>query len=176
MNTTRLFLLSGLSLFALSTAANATLQEAEDAIRKINIDPTETVNYVAQVAFEEIIVMTNNKYRYNNRYQFSFNQKIDNRQYKSNQLSGITLHLLTAYSGEVDDLALSLKAATEKSVIVRLSDDYAYLSETEEMKKIESFLQRPDLTSLNDYEIISATKRKERNDKAKRIKIISVWL
>ena len=145
-------------------------QEAEDAIRKINIDPTETVNYVAQVAFEEIIVMANNKYRYNNRYQFSFNQKIDNRQYKSNQLSNITLHLLTAYSGEIDDLALSLKAATEKSVIVRLSDDYAYLSETEEMKKIESFLQRPDLTSLNDYEIISATKRKERNDKAKRIK------
>lgn len=32
MNKTRLFLLSGLSLFALSTAANATLQEAEDAI------------------------------------------------------------------------------------------------------------------------------------------------
>ncbi len=145
-------------------------QEAEDAIRKINIDPTETVNYVAQVAFEEIIAMANNKYRYNNRYQFSFNQKIDNRQYKSNQLSNITLHLLTAYSGEIDDLALSLKAATEKSVIVRLSDDYAYLSETEEMKKIESFLQRPDLTSLNDFEIISATKRKERNDKAKRIK------
>ena len=145
-------------------------QEAEDAIRKINIDPTETVNYVAQVAFEEIIAMVNNKYRYNNRYQFSFNQKIDNRQYKSNQLSNITLHLLTAYSGEIDDLALSLKAATEKSVIVRLSDDYAYLSETEEMKKIENFLQRPDLTSLNDYEIISATKRKERNDKAKRIK------
>ena len=145
-------------------------QEAEDAIRKINIDPTETVNYVAQVAFEEIIAMVNNKYRYNNRYQFSFNQKIDNRQYKSNQLSNIALHLLTAYSGEIDDLALSLKAATEKSVIVRLSDDYAYLSETEEMKKIESFLQRPDLASLNDYEIISATKRKERNDKAKRIK------
>lgn len=145
-------------------------QEAEDAIRKINIDPAETVNYVAQVAFEEIIAMVNNKYRYNNRYQFSFNQKIDNRQYKSNQLSNITLHLLTAYSGEIDDLALSLKAATEKSVIVRLSDDYAYLSETEEMKKIESFLQRPDLTSLNDFEIISATKRKERNDKAKRIK------
>lgn len=34
MNKTRLFLLSGISLFALSTAANATLQEAEDAIRE----------------------------------------------------------------------------------------------------------------------------------------------
>lgn len=33
MNKTRLFLLSGISLFALSTAANATLQEAVDAIK-----------------------------------------------------------------------------------------------------------------------------------------------
>lgn len=145
-------------------------QEAENAIRGINIDPTETVNYVAQVAFEEIIVMTNNKYRYSNRYQFSFNQKIDDRFYKNNQSNRISLHLLTAYSGEVDELALSMRAAKEKNVIIRLSDDFAYLSETEEMKKIESFLQRPDLASLTDYEIICANKRKERNEKAKRIK------
>lgn len=145
-------------------------QEAENAIRGINIDPTETVNYVAQVAFEDIIVMTNNKYRYSNRYQFSFNQKIDDRFYKNNQSNRISLHLLTAYSGEVDELALSMRAAKEKNVIIRLSDDFAYLSETEEMKKIESFLQRPDLASLTDYEIICANKRKERNEKAKRIK------
>ncbi len=145
-------------------------QEAENAIRGINIDPTETVNYVAQVAFEEIIVMTNNKYRYSNRYQFSFNQKIDDRFYKNNQSNRISLHLLTAYSGEIDELALSMRAAKEKNVIIRLSDDFAYLSETEEMKKIESFLQRPDLASLTDYEIICANKRKERNEKAKRIK------
>lgn len=145
-------------------------QAAEDAIRKMHVDPTDIVNYIAQVAFEEIVVLPNNKYRYNHRYQFSFNQKIDNRAYKSNQASNISLHLLTAYSGEIDEIALSLKAATEKSVIVRLSDDYAYISETEDMKKIESFLQKPDLASMNDYEIISATKRKERNEKARRIK------
>lgn len=145
-------------------------QAAEDAIRKMHVDPTDIVNYIAQVAFEEIVVLPNNKYRYNHRYQFSFNQKIDNRAYKSNQASNISLHLLTAYSGEIDEIALSLKATTEKSVIVRLSDDYAYISETEDMKKIESFLQKPDLASMNDYEIISATKRKERNEKARRIK------
>ncbi len=145
-------------------------QEAENAIRGINIDPTETVNYVAQVAFEEIIVMTNNKYRYSNRYQFSFNQKVDDRFYKNNQSNRISLHILTAYSGETDEIALSMRAAKEKNIIIRLSDDFAYLSETEEMKKIESFLQRPDLASLTDYEIICANKRKERNEKARRIK------
>ncbi len=66
-------------------------QEAENAIRNIYIDPTETVNHVAQVAFEEVIVMPNNKYRYSNRYQFSFNTKIDDRFYKNNNANGITL-------------------------------------------------------------------------------------
>ena len=60
------------------------------------------------------------KYKYNNRYQFSFNQKIDNRQYKSNQTSGITLHLLTAYSGEADDIAYAEE-------IKALADLYAVL-------------------------------------------------
>lgn len=145
-------------------------QEAENAIRSIYIDPTDTVNHVAQVAFEEVIVLTNNKYRYSNRYQFSFNTKIDDRFYKSNSANGITLHLLTAYSGESDALALGMLSMTEKSVVVRMSDNYPYLTETESMKKIEAFLNKPELTALTDYEVIQANKRKERNEIAKRVK------
>ncbi len=145
-------------------------QEAENAIRNIYIDPTDTVNYVAQVAFEEVIVMPNNKYRYSNRYQFPFNTKIDDRFYKNNSANGITLHLLTAYSGEEDDIALGMLSAQEKSVVVRMSDNYPYLTETEGMKKIEAFLNKPELTALTDYEVIQANKRKERSEIAKRVK------
>ena len=145
-------------------------QEAENAIRSIYIDPTDTVNHVAQVAFEEVIVMPNNKYRYSNRYQFSFNTKIDDRFYKNNNANGITLHLLTAYSGEEDDLALGMLSAQERSVVVRMSDSYPYLTETESMKKIEAFLNKPELTALTDYEVIQANKRKERSEIAKRVK------
>ncbi len=145
-------------------------QEAENAIRSIYIDPTDTVNHVAQVAFEEVIVMPNNKYRYSNRYQFSFNTKIDDRFYKNNSANGITLHLLTAYSGEENDLALGMLSAQEKSVVVRMSDNYPYLTETESMKKIEAFLNKPELTALTDYEVIQANKRKERSEIAKRVK------
>lgn len=143
-------------------------QEAENIIRNISIDPAETVNYVAQLAFEEVIVLPNNKYKYNNRYQFTFHQKIDDRFYRNHPSNTIGLHLLTAYSGESDDLALGMLSAAEKSVVVRLSDDYAYLSETEEMKKIESFLNKPDLTNLLDYDVIRANKQKERNERSKR--------
>ncbi len=145
-------------------------QEAENAIRNIYIDPTDTVNHVAQVAFEEVIVMPNSKYRYSNRYQFSFNTKIDDRFYKNNSANGITLHLLTAYSGEENDLALGMLSAQEKSVVVRMSDSYPYLTETESMKKIEAFLNKPELTALTDYEVIQANKRKERSEIAKRVK------
>lgn len=145
-------------------------QEAENAIRSIYIDPTQIVNHIAQVAFEEVIVMPNSKYRYSNRYQFPFNTKIDDRFYKNNSANGITLHLLTAYSGEEDELALGMLSTQENSVLVRMSDSYPYLAETESMKKIEEFLNKPDLTTLTDYEIIQANKRKERTETAKRIK------
>ncbi|SNU04610.1 hypothetical protein SAMN06297422_101152 [Lachnospiraceae bacterium] len=145
-------------------------QEAENAIRATHIDSSEVVNYIGQIAFDEVIAFPNSKYKYSNRYQFSFNQMIDDRFHKSNQSNSITLHLLTAYSGKEDEMVLSMLSAEEKSVVVRLSDNYAYITETEEMKKIEAFLNSPNSSTLTDYEIISANKRKERTEKAKRIK------
>lgn len=145
-------------------------QEAENAIRSIDIDPTIVVNYVGQVAFDEVIALPNNKYKYSNRYQFSFNQKIDDKFHRNNQANGIGLHLLTVYSGQEDATALGLLAAQEKSVVVRLSDDFAYLTETEEMKRIDTFLSKPDLKTLANYDEIAHAKRKERNEKTKRIK------
>ena len=144
-------------------------QDAENVIRTINIDPKDTVNYVASVAFEEAIALTNNKYKYNNRYQFGFNQQIDDRVIRSNPANHLTLHLLTAYCGKDDDLSLGLLSADEKSVVVRMSDDYAYLTETESMKKVEAFLGKPDLANLTNYEVIRINKQKERNDRVKRI-------
>ncbi len=144
-------------------------QEAENKIRSIHIDPKDVVTYVAQVVFDEIAVFPNSKYKYNNRYMFGFNQSIDDRTYKSNPGNNIGLHVLTAYSGQKDDTTLGLLALNEKSVVVRLSDDYPYLSETAEMKKIEAFLNDPSSATLTNFDIISTNKRKERNEKAKRI-------
>lgn len=144
-------------------------QEAEIRIQHYNIDPKDVVDYVAQIAFEEVIVFSNNKYRYNARYQFSFNQFIDDKAYRNNLSHKIGLKLLTAYSGKEDEVALGLLSYQEKCVVVRMSDDYAYLSEIDGMKKIEAFLNDPTSANLTDFEIISANKRKERSQKAKRV-------
>jgi hypothetical protein len=145
-------------------------QEAENAIRNIQVDPTDTVNYIAQVAFDEVIAFTNNKFKYSNRYQFSFNQKIDDRFYKNNQSQSISLHLLTAYSGEQSEIALAMLSGTEKSVVIRMSDDYAYLSEAEEMLKITKFLNKQDVGTVSNFEVIRIAKQKERKDKVERIR------
>lgn len=144
-------------------------QEAENRIRDINVDTKDVINYVAQIAFEEAIALTNSKYKHSARYQFGFNQQIDDRFIRSNPANHITLHLLTAYCGTDDEHSLSLLSAAEKSVVVRMSDDFPYLSETADMKKIESFLSKPDLTTLINYEVIRINKQKERNDRVKRI-------
>lgn len=145
-------------------------QEAENAIRSIDIDPSDIINYVAKVAFDEIIVIPNNKYSYSKRYQFSFNQKIDNRFYNNKQTQTISLHLLTAYSGEQSDIALAMLSSTENSVIIRLSDDYPYLEEINEMLKITKFINKQDVGSMNNYEVIRIAKQKERKDKVDRIR------
>lgn len=144
-------------------------QEAELRIQHYNIDPKDVVDYVAQVAFEEVIVFPNNKYRYNPRYQFSFNQLIDDKAYRNNVSHKIGLKLLTAYSGKEDEVALGMLSYQEKCVVVRMSDDYAYLTEIDGMKKIEAFLNDPTSTNLTDFDVISANKRKERSQKAKRV-------
>lgn len=66
-------------------------QDAENLIRTINIDPKDIVSYVASVAFEEAIALPNSKYKYNNRYQFGFNQQIDDRMIRSNPINHLTL-------------------------------------------------------------------------------------
>lgn len=145
-------------------------QEAENKIRSINIDSKETQNHIAAVAFEEVIALPNNKYKYSNRYSFSFNTQIDDRFYRNNSNNGITLKIMTAYSGDQSEAQLMMLSTTERSVIVRLDDSYPYIAETEMMKKIESFLNSPDLTTMTDYEVIQANKRKERKETSERAK------
>lgn len=144
-------------------------QEAEIRILHYNIDPKDIVDYVAQVAFEEVIVFPNNKYRVNSRYQFSFNQFIDDKAYRNNVSHKIGLKVLTAYSGKEDEISLGMLSYQEKCVVVRLSDEFMYLSEIEGMKRIEAFLNDPSSANLTDFEVISANKRKERSQKAKRV-------
>ena len=146
-------------------------QEAENKIRSINIDSKETQNHIAAVAFEEIIALPNNKYKYNNRYSFSFNTQIDDRFYRNNSSNGITLRIMTAYSGDKSEAQLSMLSTTENGVIVRLDDDYPYIAETEMMRKIESFLNSPDLATMSDYEVIRVNKQRERKEASDRVKM-----
>lgn len=146
-------------------------QEAENAIRSIHVESSEVVNYVANIVFDEILSFTNSKFKYDNRHMFLFNQQIDDRMYHNVNINdSIGLHILTAYSGKEDEYTLGTMSMTEKSIIVRLSDNYPYLSEIEEMMKIEAFLTKSEYSNLIDYDSIAAAKRRVRTDKAKRIK------
>ena len=146
-------------------------QEAENAIRKIHVEGSEVVNYVAKIVFDEILSFPNSRFKYDNRHMFLFNQQIDDRMYHNVNINDpIGLHILTAYSGKEDEYTLGTMSMTEKNVIARLSDKYPYLSEIEEMMRIESFLNKPDFANLIDFDTIAAAKRRVRTEKARRVK------
>lgn len=85
---------------------------------------------VSETIFEEIY--SENKYNYpllKNKYSFSFNQKLDDKPYKTNQNFEISLEILTsAYDTiEVTDTNLILKASQNNSVIVSIAEENSYL-------------------------------------------------
>ncbi|MGO5050909.1 BREX system P-loop protein BrxC [Lachnospiraceae bacterium LCP25S3_G4] len=138
-------------------------QDIEKAIRTESVDTGEVINQVAMVIFEDIY--KDKKYRYNNRYQFAFNQKVDDRFYKNNQSNGIGLHIMTAYSGENSDLGYGMLSAQEKSVVIRMCDDYNFLEEITEMLQITKFLNKATIGSTASYDTIRSGKQEERRAK-----------
>ena len=75
---------------------------------------------------------------------FAFNQKVDDRFFKSNQSNDIGVTIITPYGGDYADSALRLLSAQESSIIVKLPNDGTFLDEiTESIKYINFLIKMP---------------------------------
>ncbi|SEQ84346.1 hypothetical protein SAMN02910369_02521 [Lachnospiraceae bacterium NE2001] len=153
-------------------------QEIDREIENQPVEMAEVINKVSEMIFEDIY--SEKRYRYsspdgnnafNGRYNFSFNQTVDDRPYKSNQNYSIGLKILTPwYEQGSDDGTLRLVSGTGREVIVLLPNDSAFLEETRTYLKIEKFLRLNTSSQLSKYEMIKEAKRvemRERNANAK---------
>ena len=138
-------------------------QEIENVIRQQNVEMSEVINKVAEVIYEGIF--TDKRYRYpafNGRYAFGFNQYVDDRPYKVNQVNEIGLRILTPwYEGSTEDTTLRMMSGQDKEVLVVLPNDAAFLDEVRAHLQIEKFLRLNTSTQLAKYEEIKESKRKE---------------
>ncbi len=144
-------------------------QEINNAINNESVEMGEIIGEASTVIFEEIY--TEKKYRYSNRYMFAFNQKVDDRFFKSNQSNDIGVTIITPYGGDYVDSALRLLSAQESSIIVKLPNDGTFLDEITESIKIYKFLNKNASGARGSFDSIRRAKEDERIEKKDRIRI-----
>lgn len=147
-------------------------QEINREIENQNVEMAEVISKASELIFEDIF--SDKKYKYpafNGRYNFAFNQIVDDRPYKANQNHDIGVRVLTPGSdyGE-DETTLRMKSGQEHQVLVVLPNDYAFLNELRSALKIEKYLRLTTSNKLAKFEQIKEAKRvemRERNGNAK---------
>lgn len=149
-------------------------QEIYKLISAINIGLDEQKNLIAQMIFEDIYMEP--KYRlakFGNRYSFSFKQMVDEKIYKSNNDSCMTLRILTPDSDEntTDDGTMRFLSGQDDVVLVVLPQNRAFIEEIKSAAQIEHFLETGANGNFTKYDEIKPVKSRELSDKKQNARI-----
>lgn len=155
--------------------------EEQDINREIKnqiVDPGEVLDNAANRIFQEIY--PKNKYRYSNRYNFQFNQSIDNKKINNKEFD-IGMRIITPfYASDLNDSSQMtfeeenmhnvLKGLSESNneVIVHLLSDLTVFDEIKEALQIQKYLTKKSA----DLKVeLRSRKQEEYNDKIERIRL-----
>lgn len=147
-------------------------QDVNKEIQHIQVELGEIIQKISEVIFEDIY--PDKKYRYSSRYNFGFNQIIDDR-VRGAQNNEIGVKVITPYysGGELTDQELKMMSARENNLIVKLPMDPTFLEEMEEVLKIQTYLLRKGgTTSTQEIEEIKARKSREATERKERVKTL----
>lgn len=143
-------------------------QEINRAIEGEDVDPSEVNTKVSELIFDGIY--GEKKYRYsafNGRYQFGFNQVVDDRPYKANQNYDITLRILTPNSDDVaDETTMRMLSGQSRCVLVVLPNDRTFLDEISSALKIEKFIRFDATNTVTKFEQIKEAKKVEMRERS----------
>lgn len=142
-------------------------QEINRSIESQSIENVEIIAKISELIFDDLF--DDKKYRYpafNGRYQFAFNQVVDDRPYKANQGNDITLRILTPNSDDAgDDTTMRMLSGQSRSVLVVLPDDRSFIEEISAALKIEKFIRFDAANAITKYEQIKEAKKVEMRDR-----------
>ena len=120
-------------------------QDIERDIRNTFVDSANIVQNISQTLFSDLYITK--KFRYGNKYDFPFDQMVDDQ--VNGTLSGaIKLHIITDAYDQKSDAGFLLKSAHENEAIVVLSSNYPYFNEIESAMKIRKYVKTKNLTQL----------------------------
>ncbi|MFR6448202.1 MAG: BREX system P-loop protein BrxC [Peptoniphilus grossensis] len=119
-------------------------QDIEKEIQNEIVDQSEIIRVISEMIFEKIY--TNKKLRYNKKYDFEFDKKVDGVNY-GNPVDGLKLEILTIATSIIDKNEMSLMPRSYGQVTAVLSEK-DYYSFIENALKIEKFAKKKNIQIL----------------------------
>ena len=145
-------------------------QDINKAIQNETVELGEIINEVSGIIFQELI--KEQKYRFNARYNFQYNQIVDDRYFKNNQSADIGVRIITPYSDvDYNTEMLRMLSAQKNDIIVHLPNDSTFLDEITESMKIGKFITKQGVALAKTFESIKRAKQDELIEKKQRIRI-----
>ncbi|MBF8154005.1 BREX system P-loop protein BrxC [Exiguobacterium sp. TBG-PICH-001] len=145
-------------------------QDINREIKQMNIDEDvikrELANYIFQDLYED------KRFTYNKFYSFSFNQKMDEKNYGA-QTSTIGLHILSPLSDnyQKSDQEMMMMTSDSSEMVIKLGGSEAYVEEIEEALKIEEFRKKKNITQLpENIQNILNNKQAEVRERRRRVR------
>jgi hypothetical protein len=145
-------------------------QDVNREIKGIQIDEDltkrELANYIFQDLYDE------KKYRYSNVYSFSYNQKMDEKNY-GNQTASIGITILSPLSDHYgrSEQELMMMSSGSGELIIKLGGNESYIEEMEEVLKIEEYRKKKNITQLPEsIQNILNNKQAEVRERRRRVR------
>lgn len=146
-------------------------QDVNREIKNILVESSEVISKLGEVIFEEIY--PEKKFKYNSRYDFSFNQQIDDRP-RGKQDGEMGIRIITPFFdnyNEYGDQEFFGMSYDGRTVILRLPPDSSFWYEMEEILKFESYRTKTTSTTLaENIRAIIDNKTREQKTRKERVK------
>ncbi|MDR0628641.1 MAG: BREX system P-loop protein BrxC, partial [Treponema sp.] len=140
-------------------------QEVNREIERQNVSSAEVIKVVSDLLFDDII--GENKYRlskFGGRYNFSYNQIVDDHRHNPRQSYPITLQILTPNSGQSTDTAsLHMKSSQVPGILVVFPPQADFFDELQRYLKIERYIRSGAYRSLHKAQEIEMELHNEIN-------------
>lgn len=145
-------------------------QDINREIKQMNIDEDivkrELANYIFQDLYDD------KRFNYSREYAFSYNQKMDEKNY-GNQTSSIGLQILSPLSDHYhkSDQEMMMMTSGSGEMIVKLGGNEAYVEEMEEALRIEEYRKKKNITQLpENIQNILNNKQAEVRERRRRVR------
>lgn len=145
-------------------------QDINREIKSMNVDEEMVKRELATYIYQDLY--DDKKFRYSSQYSFSYNQKMDDKNY-GNQTSAVGIHILSPLSDhyEKSEQQLMMMTSGTSEMVVKLGGSELYVEEMEEVLKIEEYRKKKNITQLpENIQNILNNKQAEVRERRRRIR------